>query len=92
MNDFFKKIESNLLKAGLNPDRDYYTIGAYKDDCRALWSDSTHWYVGTCERGKMLEDARFNSATRAAEYLAFLIIQPALENGRWTGFPEFDWS
>jgi hypothetical protein len=91
MNDLYAKIENHFLKIGLNPNRDYYTIGDYKDECRILWSEGSFWYVGTCERGKMLEDARFNNGTQAAEYLAFLILQPALENGKWRGFPQFEW-
>ncbi len=88
----YSKIKANFLAAGLDPDQDYFVIGDdYADDCRALWADDHYWYVGSCERGQKYETGRFKFAFDAAEYLAFLILAPALKNGKLSQFPKINW-
>jgi hypothetical protein len=87
----YAEIRSSLLAAGLNPEQDCYVIGAdYADECRALWADDQFWYVGNCERGKKFESSRFKSRAEAVEYLVFLVLGPALKNGKLTKFPSIN--
>jgi hypothetical protein len=89
----YGQIKSQFAANGLDPEQDYYVVGGdYRDDCRAVWEDGGSWKVGSCERGSKHEDARFKSPFDAADYLAFLILAPALKNGKAVGFPRFDWS
>ena len=83
----YSLIKKKFNAVGLNPDR--YTLGDdYQDDSYALYSDGKYWYIGTNDRGKAHEEARFNSPASAAEHLIFIL----LKGTQKVTFPDIDWT
>lgn len=68
--------------------RTRFAVGTVEDETSCLIKDGEGWTVGYGERGKLWPEARFDSATSAANYLIFTILK---EPGGFT-FPAVDWT
>lgn len=71
----------------LEIDPNHYTIGNdYKDESYSIREENGLWIVGSNDRGKTRDFARFNYDIDAAEFLILKLGSPKVV------FPDIDWS
>lgn len=81
----YSLIDKKFRELGLDPN--HYTIGdEYKDDSYSIREENGIWIVGSNDRGKTRDFARFDYDIDAAEFLILKLGSAKII------FPEIDWT